>query len=264
MLRMRSLLLAGACLFAASLTQAADDPATPKPALDNKVIRVGTAADYPPLTMQSEGQVRGIEADLAAELGKRTGHQYQFKIIPWSGLFNAVERGEVDMLMSGISITAERQARVDFTQPYFKMGQMAIIRSADAARFGSPLQILQPEVRLAYVADSTGAAFAKKFAGMTTLKAFSSVEPALQALMKGEVDCVVHDAVTSWNVDKDRQYASLLSLHRPLTDESLAWAVSKQQPALRQRLDQELAAMQADGTLQRIINRWLPVRTTRQ
>ena len=99
---------------------------------------------------------------------------------------------------------------------------------------------------------------------MTTLKAFNSVEPALQALMKGEVDCVVHDAVTSWNVDKDRQYASLLSLHRPLTDESLAWAVSKQQPALRQRLDQELAAMQADGTLQRIINRWLPVRTTRQ
>ena len=89
MLRMRSLLLAGACLFAASLTQAADNPATPKPALDNKVIRVGTAADYPPLTMQSEGQVRGIEADLAAELGKRTGHHYQFKIIPWSGLFNA-------------------------------------------------------------------------------------------------------------------------------------------------------------------------------
>ena len=92
MLRMRSLLLAGACLFAASLTQAADNPATPKPALDNKVIRVGTAADYPPLTMQNEGQVRGIEADLAAELGKRTGHHYQFKIIPWSGLFNAVGR----------------------------------------------------------------------------------------------------------------------------------------------------------------------------
>lgn len=254
---LRTLLLATACWLAAPWALAGN-------ALDNPVIRVGTAADYPPLTQQTDGQITGIEADLAAELAKRTGKRFEFKVLPWSGLLSAVNQGQVDMAMSGISITAERQQQVDFTRAYFELGQMAIIRSADAARFNSPLQILKPEVKLAYVSDTTGAAFVKKFARMTTLKAYSSVEPALQALMEGETDVVVHDAISSWNVDKDRRYASLMSLHKPLTDEALGWAVNKDQAALRQRLDQEIAAMQADGTLQRILNKWIPVRTVRQ
>lgn len=252
---LRSLLLACCCLLGASAALAGN-------ALDNKVIRVGTSGDYPPLTSLVDGQVRGIDADLAADLSKRSGKDFQFKVLPWSSLIMALQQGDIDVIMSGMSVTAERAAKVDFSAPYFSVEQMAIIRVADISRFSSPLKILQPNVRVGYVADTTGAAYVQKFAGMTTLRSFASVEPALEALLKGEIDCLVHDSITSWMVDKDRRYSSLMSLRNPLTKEQLAWAVNKDQPQLLEMLNQNLAAMQQDGTLEKALDKWIPVRVT--
>jgi ABC-type amino acid transport substrate-binding protein len=251
---LRSLLLA-CCLFAAGTAVAGN-------VLDNKVIRVGTSGDYPPLTELVDGKVVGIDADLAANLSQRSGKDFQFRVLPWSSLIMALQQGDIDVIMSGMSITPERAAKVDFTSPYFSIGQMAIIRVEDVARYASPTNILQPNVRIGYVADTTGAAYIQKFAGMTTLRSFASVEPALDALLKGEIDCVVHDSVTSWMVDQDRRYAKLMSLRKPLTEEQLAWAVDKDQPQLLEMLNKNLAAMQQDGTVDKVLNQWIPVRVT--
>ncbi len=251
---LRSLPLA-CCVFGATTAVAGN-------ALDNKVIRVGTAGDYPPITAVADGKIIGIDADLAADLGKRTNKQFEFKVMPWSSLVMALQQGDIDMIMSGMSVTQERAQKVAFTTPYFNVGQMAIIRLADLSRFSSPLQILQPNVRVGYVADTTGAAYVQKFAGMTSLRSFASVEPALDALLKGEIDCLVHDSVTTWMIDKERRYSSLISLRNPLTEEQLAWAVNKDQPQLLELLNSNMAAMQQDGTLEQVINKWIPVRAT--
>ena len=251
---LRSLLLA-CCLLGTTTVFAAD-------VLDNKVIRVGTSGDYPPLTAVVDGKVTGIDADLAAELSKRSGKDFQFKVLPWSSLIMALQQGDIDVIMSGMSVTPARAEQVAFANPYFSVGQMAIIRVADLSRFSSPLKILQPNVRVGYVADTTGATYVKKFAGMTTLRSFASVEPALDALLKGDIDCLVHDSVTSWMVDKERRYANLISLRNPMTKEELAWAVSKEQPALLEMLNKNLAAMQEDGSVENVLNKWIPVRAT--
>ena len=252
---LRSLLLACCFLLGTSAALAGN-------ALDNKVIRVGTSGDYPPLTEVVDGKVVGIDADFAADLGKRSGKDFQFKVLPWSSLIMALQQGDIDVIMSGMSITPERAAKVDFTSPYFSIGQMAIIRVEDVARYSSPTNILQPNVRVGYVADTTGAAYVQQFAGMTTLRSFASVEPALDALLNGEIDCLVHDSITSWMVDKERRYSSLMSLRNPLTEEQLAWAVDKDQPQLLEMLNKNLAAMQHDGTLEKTLDTWIPVRVT--
>lgn len=252
---LRSLLLACCCLLATGAAVAGN-------VLDNKVIRIGTSGDYPPLSNVVDGKVVGIDADFASMLSQRSGKDFQFKVMPWSSLIMALQQGDIDVIMSGMSITPERAAKVDFTKSYFSIGQMAIIRVEDVARYSSPTNILQPNVRIGYVADTTGAAFVQKFAGMTTLRSFASVEPALDALLKGEIDCLVHDSVTSWMVDQDRRYSSLMSLRNPLTEEHLAWAVNKDQPQLLDMLNQQLAAMQQDGSVDKVLNQWIPVRVT--
>ena len=251
---LRSLLLT--CCLIGSTTAIAGN------VLDNEVIRVGTSADYPPITSTADGKVVGIDADLAAALSKRTGKDLEFKVLPWSSLIMALQQGDIDVIMSGMSVTPERAEKVAFTTPYFSVGQMAIIRVEDLTRFDSPLKILQPNVRVGYVADTTGATYVKQFAGMTTLRPFASVEPALDALLKGEIDCLVHDSVTSWMVDKERRYSSLMSLRNPMTIEELAWAVNKDQPQLLELLNSNIAAMQEDGTIERVINQWIPVRAS--
>lgn len=251
---LRSLMLA--CCLLGSTTALAGN------AMDNQVIRVGTAADYPPITTLVDGKVSGVDADLAAAIGQRSGKDFEFKVMPWSSLIMALQQGDIDVIMSGMSITPERAQKVDFSVPYMEVGQMAIIRVADLSRFSSPLKILQPNVRVGYVADTTGAAYVQKFAGMTTLRSFASVEPALDALLKGEIDCLVHDSVTSWMVDKDRRYASLMSLRNPMTKEQLAWAVDQDQPQLLEMLNSNLTQMKQDGSLEQILNKWIPVRAT--
>ncbi len=251
---LRSLMLA--CCLLGSTTALAGN------AMDNQVIRVGTAADYPPITALVDGKVSGVDADLAAAIGQRSGKDFEFKVMPWSSLIMALQQGDIDVIMSGMSVTPERAQKVEFSVPYMEVGQMAIIRVADLSRFSSPLKILQPNVRVGYVADTTGAAYVQKFAGMTTLRSFASVEPALDALLKGEIDCLVHDSVTSWMVDKDRRYASLMSLRNPMTKEQLAWAVDQDQPQLLEMLNSNLTQMKQDGSLEQILNKWIPVRAT--
>lgn len=231
-------------------------------ALDKSRITIGTAADYPPITFQQEGKVSGMVAEFASQLQQRTGKEFTFKVLPWKELIPALQRGEIDMIMSGMSITPERAKQLDFTQSYMNIGQMGIIRVADVSRFNSPTTLLQPGVRLGYVNDTTGAAFVGKYHGEAQPVGFASIEPALSALMSGKIDAVVHDATTSWNIDKDRRYANLISLHRPLTEEQLAWAVAKDQGALLKLLNQQLEQMKQDGSLNRTINTWVPVRAS--
>jgi ABC-type amino acid transport substrate-binding protein len=201
-------------------------------------------------------------ADFAKQLQQQSKHQFNFKVIPWNELIPALQRGEIDVIMSGMSITAERAEQINFTQPYLNVGQMGIIRLADINRFNSPLALLQKDVTIGYVNNTTGAAFLNKFHGDAKTQGFASVEPALAALMAGQIDAVVHDATTTWNIDKDRRYSSLMSLRRPLTEEQLAWGVAKNQPALLQQLNQQLARMKQDGSLNNIINTWIPVRAS--
>ena len=255
MLALRSLFMACLCLLAGTQAFAGN-------ALDNPKIRVGTAADYPPITFLNNGKVSGIEGALAAKLSTDTGKDFSFSVMPWSELLPALERGEIDMIMSGMSITDERAKHVDFSHSYLNVGQMTIIRVADAGSLNSPTQLLQPTVRLGYVSDTTGAAFVKQVSNLTQTVAFSSIQPALKALMAGEIDAVVHDSVTSWNVDKDPQYRNLMSLRRPLTEEKLAWAVSKQQQPLLQLLNEQVTKMKQDGSLNDVINTWIPVRVS--
>ena len=73
------------------------------------------------------------------------------------------------------------------------------------------------------------------------------------------IDLYVHDAPTSWQLANGMENEDLISLYSPLTEEMLAWAVAKDNDALAAELNRALALMQANGTLQYILNRWIPV-----
>ena len=101
-------------------------------------LRVGISPDQPPLAFRQDRDLAGIEVDFARELARALGRRVRFVELDWKALIPALERGDVDVVMSGLSITPERAERVLFATPYMRAGQLALIRSADLARFGSP------------------------------------------------------------------------------------------------------------------------------
>lgn len=225
-----------------------------------KPLRVGLSLDFPPLSMARGGEPAGLEVDLARAVGEQMGRRVEFVPMQWEALLGAVEQHQVDVAISGQTVSAEREQRVAFTQPHMKMGQMAIIRLRDMGRYGSPQALYQAGLRVGYEKGSGGDQFVRDYLPRAQGQAFPDAEAGLGALAGGVVDVFVHDAPTSWGLDRGRYAGQLTSLYRPLTSEKVAWAVARDQPELVQALDRALQAVADDGTYARLKQRWMPVR----
>ena len=107
-------------------------------------LRVGVSADYPPLVFERDGQIVGIEADNALAVGEIIGRKVSLKNMPFEKLMPALLAGEIDVIMSGFSVTAKRSEQVIFTDSYMVVGQMAILHRDKIASFAQPWAIYRP------------------------------------------------------------------------------------------------------------------------
>ena len=225
-------------------------------------LRVGTQTDYPPLAFEREGQLVGIEVELAQKLGEALGRRVRFEAMDRKALIPALERGEVDLLMAGISVTPERSARVRFTLPYAQVGQMALLRRDALGRLGGEVGLRRRGSRVGFVRGTTGEAYVRGRLPKSVPIALESVERGERALRADEIDYFVHDAPTVWRLGMNPYDDELIGLFEPLTDEALAWAVRKDDAALGDRLDALVREWKQRGEIDRILNRWVPVRVT--
>ena len=228
-------------------------------ALAAGALRVGMSADYPPLHFKQDGRFAGIEADSAKAVGKILSRRIEIVQIPLDGLVSALHAGKVDVLMSGLSVTAERSQQVLFAEPYLRVGQMAIMHKSKVGRFSQPWAVYRENVRVGVKTGSTGAAFAQRELPDAIVSEFENSEQAFEALRKDAIDMYIHDAPTSWQLANGMENDDLISLYSPLTEEMLAWAVRKDDEALVSELNRALRLMRANGSLQYILNRWIPV-----
>ena len=236
--------------------------APPRTSRDPSVLRVGIATVYPPLAFEENGEIKGVEVDFAHQLAKDLGLELTFVELPWTGLIPALTEGRVDVIMSGMSITEDRSKLVDFTQPYLRVGQMALIRKADYQRLRGTAAMNQPTSRVGFQTGTTGEAFVRRKLTQAQLKGFPTPEEGIAALRAGEIDFFVHDAPTIWRETGgfDKQARDLMGRYTPLTEEYLAWAVRKDDQPLRDRLNTELLHWRENGQLEVFLDHWIRVR----
>jgi len=233
-------------------------------AADNAVpstLRIGTSASYPPLTFNKDGKLQGVEADLGTAVGKHLKVKTQFVELAWDELIPALNDGRIDVIMSGMSVTDARSKQVLFTDPYMKIGQMALIRTTDLVKWARPTALFAKDARVGVKTGTTGEAFARASLPNATITSFDSIEQGTDALVAGKIDIFIHDAPTIWRLTANTatERAGLMGLYRPLTDEYLAWAVRKQDTALANALNGSLDILKKDGTLGRTMGKWIPI-----
>ena len=225
-------------------------------------LRVGVSPDYPPVVFESEGEIVGIEADLARIVGESLNRPIEFSRYPFSELLDALERGDIDIVMSGLSVTPEREERVQFTVPYMEVGQLAVIRSRDIARFGRIQGLRRVGARIGYQLGTTGEKFAATSLPRAASFGFENIEAGLRSLRADRIDYFIHDAPTVWRLTGNLENRDLHGLYRPLTKEHLAWAVRREDSDLRRVLDVTLSHWKREGLIHPIVQRWIPVRVT--
>lgn len=223
-------------------------------------LKVGVNPHYKPLVYKQDDKLTGIEPATALAVGKQLSRDIQFVELAWDDLLPALQKGEIDVIMSGMSVTEERKKQVDFSTPYLEIGQMAIIRLSDAGSLSYPGALYKQGRTVGVEPNTTGESYAKEFLTTAVIKTYATPSLAFIALRNGDINYFIHDAPTSWKLAQMQEYNDLLPLYRPLSTEPLAWAVKKGNSVLLADLNRALATLTNNGTVNAIQNHWIPVK----
>lgn len=223
---------------------AAPVAAAPAPA---KVYVVGTDAAYAPFESQNEkGEIVGFSIDLLTAVAAKGGFEIKFENTPWEGIFNALQQGDRDLLISSITITDERKQTMDFSDPYFDAYQLIAVKASSSVAKFDDLKALKVGVQT----GTTGDEAVTKLQGKNSanVKRFESTPLALKELEAGGVDAVVADNGVVVNYVTNNPAAAFKTVSdSSFAPEQYGIAVKKGNAELLAKVNAGLAAIKADG-----------------
>ncbi len=153
-------------------------------------IRVGLDIFVPWAMKDKKGELIGFEVDVARKLAEDMGIGLELIPTEWSGIIPALVAGKFDVIIGGMSVTAERNMKINFTNAYYYSGQGLLANRKRAA--GMVLaDFNKPEITLAARMGSTAALAAKKVFPRATLRLFDTEPAAVQEVRSGRVHAMV-------------------------------------------------------------------------
>ena len=220
-------------------------------------LRVGLSANQPPLNVRSKaGDIIGLEADLARLLAGSMGVKVKFVVKNFSDLIPALGKGEIDVAMSGITITPERNLDVAFVGPYFVSGKSLLTKSSSLAESDETADIDSADVTLAALESSTSQRFVEVLVPKAKLKTVADYDAGVAAVREDKVDAFVADFPIC--VLSVLRYGGegLVTLAAPLTVEPIGIALPPDDFLFVNLVDNYLNSLEATGALERLRREW--------
>ena len=221
-----------------------------------KVYVVGTDAAYAPFESQNEkGEIVGFDIEVVQAVAKKAGIEVKFVNTPWEGIFNALGQGDRDMIVSAVTITAERKGTMDFSDPYFDAQQLIAVKDTSKVTKFADLKKLKIGVQT----GTTGDEAVTKLLGKTSaaIKRFESTPLALKELEAGGVDAVVADNGVIVNYVTNNPGGKFKSIaDKEFVPEQYGIALKKGNTELQAKLNKGLAEIRADGSYDAIFTKY--------
>ena len=225
--------------------------------LAKKELVVGTAADMPPLNMTTkEGQIIGVEADLATLFASGMSVKLTLKPIPFNDLLPALEAGQIDMVLSGMTITTPRNLKVAFAGPYFASGKSVLVKEANVDSLDELSKINNPEKVLVALKGSTSQVFAERFVPKAKLVLTDNYDQAVAMVRDDRAQAMVADfpfcLISAFRYREEK----LVTLKKPLSYEPIGIALPANDSLLVNLVQNFLNTLERSGDLEVIGKRW--------
>jgi polar amino acid transport system substrate-binding protein len=202
-------------------------------------------------------RVVGVEADMVAALGQALGRRVVFVEQPWENIIEALCEQRIDIIMSGMSITPARHYRIAFTNPYLRVGQMALTRTGE--KYSYLLNLASQAERGVGVKAATTADFlVRQEYPRLKRKYYKSGEDAAAALLKKKIDLFISDAPLVWHLAGMYESKGLAVTPLILSQEELAWGVRREETQLLDSVNAFLQKARDSGELNRTFSKWMP------
>jgi polar amino acid transport system substrate-binding protein len=225
-------------------------------------LRVGMSGDMPPLNMTTkEDKLIGLDADLAGIIAKAMGVRLNLQKIPFNELLPTLEVGRIDMIISNMTITPERNLKVDFVGPYFVSGKGLLTKRATLAKAEKMEDLNSPDFTFVVLKGSTSELVARKGAPKAGLLTAYSEDEAVQMVLNGDADAMIADFPICVVAAYRHKGSGLVPVVAPITYEPIGIAIPKGDAHLINWLENVLDGLRKAGVMEELKVKWFAAPT---
>lgn len=221
-------------------------------------LRVGFESGYVPFEMTNKkGKFIGFDMDYARRLAKEMGVKFVPVNTDWAGIIPSLMTDKFDIIMGGMTITQERNLKINFANPYITVGQTILLHKKLKNQVLSYKDLNNPKYIVTSRMGTTGEQAIKKYIPKATYKGFESEAEAGLEVINGKADALVYDLPYVGFLYGSQGKGKTIFLSDPFTYEPLAWAINKGDPDFLNYLNNFLRQSKGDGFYDKVYKKWI-------
>jgi polar amino acid transport system substrate-binding protein len=224
-------------------------------------LRVGMEPGYMPFEMKDKkGNIIGYDVDMARKMAKEMGVKLTLVPTSWDGIIAGLITDKFDIIMSGMTITQERNLKINFANPYIVIGQTLMMKKDLESTVKTAKDLDKEGFTIVTKLGVTGEIAAKKFFKNAKIITFESESDAISEVLNGKADAMIYDQPYNSIFMDGKGKDKLIHLDQPLTYEPLGWAIRKGDPDFLNWLNNFLRQSQEDkvvGFSDELYQKWL-------
>ena len=221
------------------------------------VLRVGMEPGYMPFEMTDQtGEIIGFDVDMAKRIADAMGVKLELVSTAWDGIIPGLITKKYDMIMSGMTLTQERNMKVSFATPYIVVGQSILVKKEHADSVKSYKDLNNAKYKVASKLGTTGEQATKRMIPNCTYISFETEQEGVMDLVNGKIDAFVYDLPYMAIANAQKNEGKLVFLDEPFTYEPLAWAIRRGNHDMLNWLNNFMNQVKSDGTYDEIYAKW--------
>lgn len=224
--------------------------------LQSGKLLMGSDTSYPPFEFKEGNKTVGFDAELAEGIAKKLGLQLEVISTAWDGIIPGLKTKKYDVIMSAMTITADRKKQINFSDPYIDSDQSIAVRKDSPIKTQADLKGKVIGVQI----DTTGqfkAEEIQKAGGLKEIQKFDTILVAFEALEQGKVDAIINDFPVNQYVSQTRGKTVVAAKIK--TNEQYGIGVRKDNTELLEKINGALGELRDNGTYTTIYKKWFGV-----
>ncbi len=218
---------------------------------EKKTLTLATNAEFPPYEYHDGDKIVGIDAEVAALIAEKLGMELVIEDIAFESVIPGVQTGKYDMGMAGLTVNEERLEKVNFSDSYATGVQVVIVREDSDIKSIDDLE----GKKIGAQTNTTGAIYASDDYGSDNVIEYDNGAVAVQALVSGKIDCVIIDNEPAKSYVAANE--GLKILETEYVTEEYAICFAKENTELRDQVNTALKELIADGSVQKIVDKYI-------
>jgi polar amino acid transport system substrate-binding protein len=220
-------------------------------------LRVGMEPGYMPFELTNQkGEIIGFDVDMAKNMAKAMKVELELVSTAWDGIIPALLTDKFDVIMSGMTLTQERNLSVNFADPYILIGQSVLLKKELAGTVKSYKDLNNAKYTVASKLGTTGEQATKRMIPNAKYISYETEQEGVIELVNGKIDAFIYDLPFNAIAVNQKGQGKIAHLSEPFTKEPLAWAIRKGDPDFLNWLNNFMQQIKYDGVYDDVYKKW--------